>query len=122
MQFGYTALHQAHPLVQQRVLTKNPVEYTNMTHPYTHCTLTQRHYRGHQCLPLSEPRRLGREEVGNKEMSGFSENNIPLVEPRDRDVARFATHYQNRWIFFVVDVCLFCCCFLLLYLLWGMVK
>ena len=40
---------------------------------------------------------LERESVSRKELTGFSENNCPLVEPRDRDSARFSTHYQQRY-------------------------
>ncbi len=36
------------------------------------------------------------EQVGRKELTGFSENNEPMVEPSDRDTARFSTHYQSR--------------------------
>ena len=59
-------------------------------------SLTQRSFRGEREPPPSETSRLDREEVGRKELTGFSENMQPLVEPRDRDTARFVTHYQSR--------------------------
>ena len=34
--------------------------------------------------------------VGKKELTGFSENNQPRVEPHNRDAARFSTHYQAQ--------------------------
>ena len=34
--------------------------------------------------------------VGKKELTGFSENNQPRVEPHNRDTARFSTHYQAQ--------------------------
>ncbi len=72
-------------------MARDPAEFTNMTHPNPTCTLTQRHFEGHQRPSLSETRALGREAVGFKTPSGYVENTIPLVDPKDKDVARFHT-------------------------------
>jgi len=67
-----------------------------MTHPHPTSTLTQRHFGGQQRPTPSENKTLGREVLGCKTTSGYVDNTIPFVEPKNRDVARFETHYQNR--------------------------
>ena len=68
-----------------------------MTHPHPTSTLTQRQFEGQQRPTSSENKTLGREVVGYKTKSGYVDNTIPFVEPNDKDVARFKTHYQNRY-------------------------
>ena len=94
---GYTKAAQVHPNVLKRVKREDPAEYSIMSHPHHYASLTQRNFQGRQRSPKSEAQRLERESVGGKELTGFSENNCPLVEPRDRDSARFSTHYQQRY-------------------------
>ena len=86
-----------HTNVLKRVKRENPAEFSIMTHPHHYASLTQRNFRGHQRSPKSESQKLEREAVGDKELTGFSENNYPVVEPRDKDIARFSTHYQQRY-------------------------
>ena len=97
LQVGYTQAAQVHPNVLKRVKGEDPAEYSIMSHPHHYASLTQRNFQGHQRSPKTETQRLERESVGGKELTGFSENNCPLVEPRDRDIARFSTHYQQRY-------------------------
>lgn len=59
-------------------------------------SLTQRNFQGHQRSPPSESKRLERESVGCKELTGFSENKPLILDPKGTDAARFSTHYQQR--------------------------
>lgn len=52
-------------------------------------------YKGQQQPSLTEPDRLGRTGVGNKELSGYSENNDRFVGTDD-NLQRFTTHYDTR--------------------------
>ena len=56
------------------------------THSYT-----QRSYKG------EAKEQSDRVSVGGKELSGYSENNHPLIEPYNKDTQRFTTHYQQRF-------------------------
>ena len=95
MQVGYTCAAQVHPNVLNRVKREDPAEFSVMAHPQQYASITQRNFQGHQCSPKSETQRLEKESVGGKELTGFSDNNCPMVEPRDKDVPRFNTHYQQ---------------------------
>ena len=52
-------------------------------------------YKGQQQPSLTEPDRLGRTGVGNKELSGYSENNDRFIGTDD-NLQRFITHYDTR--------------------------
>ena len=56
-------------------------------------------FKGQQRPDISEADRIGRTKMGNKEASGFSENNDGYVHTADNP-ARFITHYQTRSVFF----------------------
>ncbi len=45
-----------------------------------------------------------REAVGSKELTGFAENNCPLLEPADKDSQRYSTHYQSKYVKYWVYV------------------
>lgn len=95
---------------------EDPAEYSVVTHPYQYSrsvktavvsasnanevfnicrvrSLTQRSFQG---ASRRESKWERSEGVGRKELTGFSENNVPIVEPSGRDTARFSTHYQSR--------------------------
>lgn len=97
VQVGYTHASQVHSNVLKRVKKEDPAEYSIMSHPHQYTSLTLRNFQGRQRSPKTESQRLEREEIGGKELTGFSENNGPVVEPRDRDAGRFTTRYQERW-------------------------
>ena len=126
LQVGYTQVAQLHPTVLQRVRREDPAEYSIITHPHqysryasdcsytqpltstsstpgrypfkqsTH-SLTQRNFQGHQRSLPSEAQRLAREDVGRKELTGFSENTARSQGPSSpRDAPTPHTHYQQR--------------------------
>ena len=75
------------------------VRFTGLSSSPPPPSLTQRTFQGPaQQGPAAESQRLGCEAVGGKELTGFSENNCPLLTPRDRDAQRFYTHYQYRCV------------------------
>ena len=52
-------------------------------------------YKGQQQPSMTETDKLGRTGVGNKELSGYSENNDRFVGVDD-NLTRFITHYDTR--------------------------
>lgn len=102
LQIGFPELSQLHPNAREQLKKCDPAEYSILVHPKQFASLTQRDYQGAQREPPSEARRLERSEVGVKESTGFLKNTIPLVEPRDRDSARFSTHYQNKYVLYYI--------------------
>ena len=52
-------------------------------------------YKGQQQPSLTGPDRLGRTYAGNKEPTGFCENNDRFVGTDD-NLSRFITHYDTR--------------------------
>lgn len=101
---GYTKAGQVHQHVLERVRKQDPAEYSVMTNPeqYTRqaisgfsvllllsCfSLTQRSFS-----VQSRGTQEGRVVVGAKELTGFSENNSPLVELLN-DSQHFSIHYR----------------------------
>ena len=74
-----------------------PGERERGSRPLPCDSITQCSFRGcREALP-TEARRLGHEQVGRSELSGFSENNQPSVPGHERDPAHFSTSYQWRW-------------------------
>ena len=53
-------------------------------------------YKGQQQPSMTETDKLGRTGVGNKELSGYSENNDRFVGVDD-NLTRFITHYDTRY-------------------------
>lgn len=80
----------------QRTQKADPTEYFNMQHPNNYSTITMDTFKGQQQPSLSEPDRLGRTYVGNKQLSGYSENNDRFVAVDDNP-SRFITHYMTRF-------------------------
>lgn len=95
IQFGYTDASQLHPTLQQKIKRDDPAEHSNVTHPYQYTTMKSQDYMGVQRPSLSEARCLGRENVGVKELTGYTENTIPYVEMRSDGNEMCSTNYVN---------------------------
>ncbi|XP_064397724.1 stabilizer of axonemal microtubules 4-like [Halichondria panicea] len=90
---GYTCASQVHKSVVERVRKEDPAEHSIFTHPDQYTSYTQQSFGRGGPSREAGPARV----VGGKEMSGYSENTVPLVEPANRDSQRFSTHYQSRF-------------------------
>ncbi|KAL3884068.1 hypothetical protein ACJMK2_030290 [Sinanodonta woodiana] len=80
----------------QRTKKSDPTEYLNMHHPNNYSSINMDTFLGKQQPDRSESDRLDRTSVGNKELSGYSENNDRFVATAD-DPRRFITHYMTRF-------------------------
>ena len=97
---GYSLRSELHPCVAERIKKQDPTEYVNITQPDNRTTLHQNTFMGEQCAPPSESRKLGREVVGNKELSGYVDNHAPYTERLygDKDPEQFQTYYGNKLV------------------------
>ncbi|EDO43736.1 predicted protein [Nematostella vectensis] len=99
MDEAYTKLNETHPRVQERVQKRDPCEFSNMTNPHNHTSMAKLTFRGKQRQDLSEAGRLGNTAVGNKELTGYSENNDQFFETAETadTLRRFGTHYRAKF-------------------------
>jgi len=97
---GYTTRSELHPSAVEHVKKQDPTEYVNITQPDNKTTLKQNTFLGEQHAPLSEAKKLGREMVGNKELSGYVDNHAPYTERLygDRDPEQFHTYYGDKLV------------------------
>lgn len=79
-----------------RTQKTDPTEFLNMHNPNNYSSIAMDVYKGQQQPSLTEPDRLGRTGVGNKEPSGYSENNDRFIGTDD-NLQRFTTHYETRF-------------------------
>ncbi|XP_052807278.1 protein phosphatase 1 regulatory subunit 32-like isoform X2 [Mya arenaria] len=80
-----------------RTQKNDPTEFLNMQHPNNYSSITMDTYKGQQRPSQTECDRLGRTASGNKELSGYSENNDRFVAVDDNP-NRFITHYMTRFM------------------------
>lgn len=96
MKDAYTHRHQVPQAVAESIKKADPAEYLNMTNPDNHSSMAKKAFQGVQRPEASEHEKLGRYYVGNKEISGYTNNSdlpqaqIP-VEP-----LRWITHYDTK--------------------------
>lgn len=102
---GYSESSELHPSVVDRIKKQDPTEYVNITQPNNKTTLKQNTFYGKQSMPPSEAQRLGREVVGNKELSGYVENHAPYTERLygNKDPEQFQTYYENKLVIIMKD-------------------
>ncbi|XP_031556028.1 protein phosphatase 1 regulatory subunit 32-like [Actinia tenebrosa] len=95
---AYTKQDDLHPRIQQRVQKIDPCEYSNIIKPYTYSSTSKLAFRGKQCNDPSEAARLGNTSIGNKEPTGYSENNDKFFETAETEelLRRFDTHYNAK--------------------------
>jgi protein phosphatase 1 regulatory subunit 32 len=90
---GYTFSHQLPPPLLASASQRDPANFSTLTHPQPFSSYT------HQILEegrRERRERRGREETGRKELTGYSENNHPVPQARDRDSRRFSSHYTSQ--------------------------
>jgi protein phosphatase 1 regulatory subunit 32 len=91
---GYTFSHQLPPPLLASASQRDPANFSTLTHPQPFSSYT------HQILEegrRERRERRGREETGRKELTGYSENNHPVPQARDRDSRRFSSHYTSHF-------------------------
>lgn len=94
---AYTKLGQVPSAVGERIQKVDPAEYLNMTHPDNHSTITKKSFQGQQRPTPAESEKLGRYFVGNKELSGYSDNNDKPQVQLPVEPYRWVTHYDTRF-------------------------
>ena len=97
-QVGYTERSELHPSVVDRIKKQDPTEYVNIIQPNNKSSLKQNTFYGEQSQAPSEAKKLGREMIGSKELSGYVENHAPYTERLygDKDPNQFQTYYGNK--------------------------
>lgn len=97
---GYSETSELHPSVVERIKKQDPTEYVNITQPNNKTSLKQNTFYGVQSVPPSEAKKLGREVIGNKELSGYVENHAPYTETLygNKDTEQFQTFYENKLV------------------------
>lgn len=103
---GYSETSELHPSVVDRIKKQDPTEYVNIIQPNNKTSLKQNTFYGEQSVAPSEAKKLGREAIGNKELSGYAENHAPYTERLygNKDPAQFQTYYGNKLVTIMVNV------------------
>ncbi|XP_038073706.1 protein phosphatase 1 regulatory subunit 32-like [Patiria miniata] len=97
MRDAYTTNEQVPGAVENRTKKADPAEYLNMTNPDNHSSITSKSFLGKQRPDPSEHERLGRYYVGNKELSGYSDNNDKPQVQIPIEPMRWITHYDTKF-------------------------
>ncbi|XP_071481212.1 stabilizer of axonemal microtubules 4-like [Diadema antillarum] len=94
---AYTKRDQVPPRVEERIRKEDPAEYLNMTNPDNHSTIFKKSFEGQQRPSPSANEKQGRYIVGNKEMSGYSDNNDKPQAQIPVEPYRWITHYDTKF-------------------------
>lgn len=79
-----------------RTMKQDPAEFINMHNPNNYSSIAKATFGGTQRPIPTESDRLGRTGVGDKEPTGYVENNDRFVQTSDNP-HRFITHYDTRF-------------------------
>ncbi|XP_054774334.2 stabilizer of axonemal microtubules 4-like [Lytechinus pictus] len=94
---AYTKWDQVPSRVEDRIKKEDPAEYLNMTNPDNHSSIFKKSFEGQQRPSPSANEKQGRFFVGNKEMSGYSDNNDKPQVQIPIEPYRWITHYDTKF-------------------------
>ncbi|XP_072045830.1 stabilizer of axonemal microtubules 4-like [Amphiura filiformis] len=93
---AYTKRDQVPEAMETRTRKADPAEYLNMTNPDNHSSIAMKSFQGVQRPAPSEHEKLGRYYVGNKELSGYSNNTREPQLEHPPEPFRWITHYDTK--------------------------
>ncbi|EDV26325.1 uncharacterized protein TRIADDRAFT_54198 [Trichoplax adhaerens] len=96
---GFTDQEDLHPKVRDYLKKKDPLEYVNITNPTRNINLNKIQFDGRLVRDKSNSEKIGLVKYGNKELSGFTTNNISKINNFDRANAAegFLTTYNAKF-------------------------
>jgi len=96
---AYTNLSNVHSSTLEKRKKNDPAEFTNMVYSKPYPSTTSIAFSGKQKNDATLPGRLGRVTVGNKEATGYTDNNCKYLEAPEttQTLKRFDTHYKTRF-------------------------
>lgn len=92
----FTNLSNVHPSTLPKRKKDDPAEFANMVHSEPYPSMTSIAFSGNKSCESTVAGRLGRVTVGNKESTGYTDNNHKYLKAKE-NAERFDTHYQTRF-------------------------